>query len=98
MDSLTVIKLIGISIPLVELIQTEELSTGAIAISVAFLTPYAFISCLKASQSNSGLKSVRSFTPLALRSQGNVPLPYHVLSESKHLPRSLASSIVVSVK
>ena len=63
----------GISIPLVLLITTDELSTGAIAIRVAFLTPYVFICSLSASQSNSGVKSANSLTPLALRSQGKIP-------------------------
>ena len=73
LDSLTVIRLIGISIPLVESMTTELDSTGAIAISVAFLTPYCFMSVRSVSQSSSGAKSASSLTPLARSSHGNVP-------------------------
>ena len=97
-DSLTEIKLIGISIPFVELITTELDSTGAIAICVALRTPYSFICVRNVSQSSSGVKFASSLTPFALRSQGKMPLPYHVLDESTHAPRSLASSTLASVR
>ena len=71
--SLTVIKLIGISIPLVELITTELDSTGATAIKVALRTPYCFILVRSASQSSSGVKSASSLTALARSSHGKMP-------------------------
>ena len=89
---------IGISIPFVLLITTEELSTGAIAVNVALRTPNFFILILRGSQSNVGVKSVSSLDPAARNSQGNIPFPYRVLALSTQGPRSLASSTVASVR
>ena len=67
----------GISMPFVELSTTLELSTGAMAISVALRIPYCNSRLRRPSQSKLalGVKSVSSLTPLALRSQGKIPLP-----------------------